>query len=69
MLYSTTASGMQALAGDYREADVRWAQARRAGKAAKAAKAAGAGAPTQGSIGLASASRITRLITLLPHAR
>jgi hypothetical protein len=66
MLYSTTPSGMQTLAGDYREADVRWAQARRA---AKAAKAAGAGAPTQGSIGLASASRITRLITLLPHAR
>jgi hypothetical protein len=62
VLYTTTPTGMRALAGAYREADVRWAALRRADKAAKAASTA----TTEQSI----ASHRTRwLVALRPHAR
>ncbi|MCJ7710360.1 MAG: hypothetical protein MUQ32_05955 [Chloroflexi bacterium] len=66
MLHTTTPTGMRTLAGAYREADVRRAQAHRADRAPRVA---GASAPTRGTVHLASASRIARLFTLLPHAR
>ena len=72
MLYSATPTGMRVLAGDYRDADVRWARARRADKAAKAAEgaeAAGRGAPTRDAALSASTTRFARLRTLMPHAR
>ena len=78
MLYSATPTGMRVLAGDYRDADVRWAQARRADKAAKADKAAGTAkadkaaescAPTRNADLPASTTRFARLRTLIPHAR
>jgi hypothetical protein len=65
MLYTATPTGMRTLAGDYRDADIRRATLRRADRAATAANAAPAGTAGQ----LVSASRIARLITLLPHAR
>ena len=62
MLYSATPTGMRALAGAYREDDIRWATLRRADKAAKTAPAAAAGQHV-------APRRIGWLITLLPHAR
>ena len=69
MLYSATPTGMRVLAGDYRDADVRWAQARRADKAAKADKAAESCAPTREAALSASTTRFARLRTLMLHAR
>jgi hypothetical protein len=66
MLYSATPTGMRILAGDYREADIRRAQARRADRPAATT---GTGAPVKRAVHLGSASRIARLITILPHAR
>ncbi len=70
MLYSATPTGMRVLAGDYRDADVRWARARWADKADNAAKAAKSCAPTRDAVLLpASTTRFARLRTLIPHAR
>jgi hypothetical protein len=69
MMYSATPTGMRVWAGDYRDADVRWAQARRAAKAANAAKAAKSCAPTGDAVLPASTTRFARLRTLIPHAR
>lgn len=67
MLYSATPTGMRALAGDYRDADVRWAQARRSAKAT--GRGAESCAPTRNAVTSASTSRFARLLTLIPHAR
>lgn len=69
MLYSATPSGMRVWAGDYRDADVRWARARRAAKAAEATEAAESCAPPRDAVLPASTTRFARLRTLMPHAR
>ena len=68
MLHTTTTTGMRTLAGAYREADLRWADARRADKAANAAPAAKAdpAATTEQHI---APHGIGWLTALLPHAR
>ncbi len=62
MLYTTTPTGMRTLAGDYRDADRRWADARRADKTPTVAQAPS----VERHI---APRRIVRLITLLAHAR
>ncbi len=69
MPYPTTPTGMRALAGDYRDADVRWAQARRSAKVAKATEAAESYAPTRDAALPGSTTRFARLLTLIPRAR
>lgn len=72
MLYSATPSGMRVLAGDYRDADVRWARACRAAKAAEGAEATEAAescAPPRDAVLPASTTRFARLRTLMPYTR
>ena len=68
MLHTTTPTGMRTLAGDYREADVRWADARRADRAAKAAPAANS-APAAPVERHTAPHRIGWLTSLIPHQR
>ena len=66
MLHPATPTGMRTLARDYRDADIHRAQARRADRPAATS---GTDSPVKRAVHLGSASRIARLITILPHAR